>query len=298
MSSLPPVLVSPLDDNRLLVELIVKASGKSAEWVQDGLRKEEDCLGYFMRVSFRDWKLTPHVWDDRLVEYYRTSYSEIMGYAVWNRCREKREMRSWIGRHLQRTTNEPLSILTVGDGAGFDSLYLSLCGHDVIYSEESESSIRFAKEIFEHANRSIKIVSDVRAVEHESVDVIVCLDVLEHVPDPPAFVREMASRLKPGGQLIVHAPFFFVSWHNPTHLRSNILYSGALKSVYTINGLELIDGRLFWDPIVLGKRKPEESLSRNPLTLAKLWISGGLLATARIWNGPHNWIASRIAMRH
>jgi SAM-dependent methyltransferase len=297
MSPLPAPLVPPLDDEQKLIQLISQVSDKSVAWVRDGLQKEEQCLGHFMRTGFEQWKLKPHVWDDRLIDFYRHGDSELMGYVVWNRRQEKRTMRTWIGQHLQRTTNKPISILTIGDGAGFDSLYLSLCGHNVIFSEESESCLQFAETIFEQANRPLTIVNGIREIDRNSVDMIVCLDVLEHVPDPPAFVGELAARLRPGGRLIVHAPFFFVTWHNPTHLRSNIRYSGALNSLYTLNGLELIDGRTLWDPIVLKKCAPGETPQRNPITIARLRIGGWLLATARVWNGPHNWIASRIMQR-
>ena len=39
-----------------------------------------------------------------------------------------------------------------------------------------------------------------------SVDVVLCTEVLEHVPEPIAALREMARLLKPGGRLLVTAP--------------------------------------------------------------------------------------------
>lgn len=46
-------------------------------------------------------------------------------------------------------------------------------------------------------------ISDLQA---DSFDVIVALDVLEHVKDLPHTLKELLSRLKPGGQLIVSGP--------------------------------------------------------------------------------------------
>lgn len=42
-----------------------------------------------------------------------------------------------------------------------------------------------------------------------SVDTVLCTEVLEHVPDPDAVVREIARVLKPGGIVICTAPFVY-----------------------------------------------------------------------------------------
>jgi len=43
----------------------------------------------------------------------------------------------------------------------------------------------------------------------ESVDTILCTEVLEHVPDPEKVISEFARMLKPNGIVITTAPFFF-----------------------------------------------------------------------------------------
>jgi SAM-dependent methyltransferase len=43
----------------------------------------------------------------------------------------------------------------------------------------------------------------------KSVDTVLCTEVLEHVPDPDAVMREIARVLKPGGVAICTAPFFY-----------------------------------------------------------------------------------------
>ena len=54
----------------------------------------------------------------------------------------------------------------------------------------------------------IDLVSDVTAipVPDASFDVVLCTEVLEHVPRPEAAVREMARLLRPGGRLLLSAP--------------------------------------------------------------------------------------------
>jgi SAM-dependent methyltransferase len=49
-------------------------------------------------------------------------------------------------------------------------------------------------------------------VVDESCDVVLCTETLEHVLDPSAFVGEMRRCLRPGGRLVLTAPFA-ARWH-------------------------------------------------------------------------------------
>jgi FkbM family methyltransferase len=59
-----------------------------------------------------------------------------------------------------------------------------------------------------NAYGAIDYVSDITAlpIPDGSFDVVLCTEVLEHVPEPIAALREMARVLRPGGKLIVTAP--------------------------------------------------------------------------------------------
>jgi ubiquinone/menaquinone biosynthesis C-methylase UbiE len=55
----------------------------------------------------------------------------------------------------------------------------------------------------------LDIVSDIARIPESdsSFDAVMCIEVLEHVPYPVDALRELARLLKPGGHLIVTAPF-------------------------------------------------------------------------------------------
>jgi SAM-dependent methyltransferase len=55
----------------------------------------------------------------------------------------------------------------------------------------------------------IDIVSDITSIPLQdlSMDVILCTEVLEHVVDPTPVIKEFARLIKPGGKLILTAPF-------------------------------------------------------------------------------------------
>ena len=295
--NLPSPLVYPLNDNQRLVELISEVMGKPTDWTRNLLYQEELNLGQYHRREFKEWGIEPFVWSHELAEYYRRTDSAVSGQPTWNRRKEKLQIRQWIGSYLQRATEGAQKILLVGDGAGFDSLYLSQCGHHVTYSEEGEMNIALARKIFELNRAPIEVVTKVDALPSESFDVVVCLDVLEHVSDPPQLVSLMTRLVRPGGKIIVHAPFFFVSPMNPTHLKSNIQYSGNLSRLYGSSGLVLVDGRLLWDPIVLAKPAAGATHPRRFFWLWILRMAGLALAFARICRLPHNWVATRVMQK-
>lgn len=57
--------------------------------------------------------------------------------------------------------------------------------------------------------KNIDIVSDIAQipVENDSYDAILCTEVFEHIPYPERAVREFRRILRPGGKLLITAPF-------------------------------------------------------------------------------------------
>jgi SAM-dependent methyltransferase len=53
-------------------------------------------------------------------------------------------------------------------------------------------------------------------VDNASIDVIVCTETLEHVPDPSAFLAEAVRCLRPRGWLVLTVPFA-ARWHYIPH---------------------------------------------------------------------------------
>lgn len=65
----------------------------------------------------------------------------------------------------------------------------------------------------------LDIISDIRSipVPDSSFDVVLCTEVLEHVPYPAEAIREMIRVLKKGGLLILTAPFGSLTHFAPYH---------------------------------------------------------------------------------
>lgn len=66
---------------------------------------------------------------------------------------------------------------------------------------------------------TIDIVSDITQipVSDGSFHVVLCTEVLEHVPDPISALNEMSRILKPGGMMILTSPFCSLTHFAPYH---------------------------------------------------------------------------------
>ena len=94
-------------------------------------------------------------------------------------------------------------LLDVGCGAGLLSEAMAYRGADVTGLDLSSSVLAAARQHAQISNLSIeyveKPVETFAAENAESYDVITCMEMLEHVPDPSSIVKSVAQTLKPGG---------------------------------------------------------------------------------------------------
>lgn len=71
-------------------------------------------------------------------------------------------------------------------------------------------------------NSKIDIISDILSipVEDSSFDALLCTEVLEHLPNPVAAIKEFSRIVKPNGYLIITAPFASLTHFAPYHFAS------------------------------------------------------------------------------
>ena len=120
-------------------------------------------------------------------------------------------LRDQVDQHWQadETGFRPLegkSALDVGCGAGLLAEPLARLGAKVTGIDASEELIAAAKAHAEAGGLEI----DYRACAVEDMegafDLVTCLEVVEHVADPRAFVAALAARVAAGGLLILSTP--------------------------------------------------------------------------------------------
>jgi 2-polyprenyl-6-hydroxyphenyl methylase / 3-demethylubiquinone-9 3-methyltransferase len=99
-----------------------------------------------------------------------------------------------------------LKVLDIGCGGGLVSEPLARMGAAVTGIEPSEANLRAA--VLHAEPQGLGIDYRVARVEDlaaagESFDAVVCLEVIEHVPDVGAFLRTCAALVRPGGIMVL-----------------------------------------------------------------------------------------------
>src|SRR4029079_6284828 len=112
----------------------------------------------------------------------------------------------WQCDECSRTPLEGKTALDVGCGAGLLCEPLARLGARVTGIDASPEVIAVAREHAAAAGLAIDYrAGDVQALDGQ-FDLVTSLEVIEHVADPGAFLKSLASRLAPGGLLILSTP--------------------------------------------------------------------------------------------
>lgn len=129
----------------------------------------------------------------------------------------------WL-KHVLNQLEDGSRILDAGAGECQNRVY---CQHLVYVAQDfgqykGTASEECAKEgLFqlEWDTSQVDILSDILSIPEpdSSFDAILCSEVLEHVPDPTRVLDEFKRLLKPGGKLILTAPFMSLTHMAPYH---------------------------------------------------------------------------------
>lgn len=78
-----------------------------------------------------------------------------------------------------------------------------------IYASYCKNSIGIDVETSPHQKTEVDVIYDGKKIPFEDgrFDYVLCTEVMEHVPEPAAFLKEINRVMKPGGILIMTTPF-------------------------------------------------------------------------------------------
>ncbi len=154
---------------------------------------------------------------------------------------------------------KPLSGLTcldVGCGGGLISEPLARMGATVTAIDPGQQNIAAAQKHAQASGLSINYqptTAEAVLAQGHAFDLVTCLEVIEHVPEPAAFVHTIAGLVRPGGLLIMStinrtpksyalaivAAEYILRWLPVgTHQWDSFVRPGELKHAMTAAGLE------------------------------------------------------------
>ena len=98
-------------------------------------------------------------------------------------------------------------VLDLGCGVGYGSNILADAAREVVGLDISEEAIEYARKNYTRPNLEFRVDNALHcSLESGSFDVVVCLEVIEHLDDYRGLLGEIRRLLKPGGRAIISTP--------------------------------------------------------------------------------------------
>lgn len=127
----------------------------------------------------------------------------------WWYTGRRKILTSFVKDICRRVTDRRPRILDVGCGTGANLLMLSQYG-DAEGVDVSEDALAFCRE---RGLENVKLgAAEKLPYDDDTFDLVTALDVVEHLDDDLAGLREMRRVLRPGGRVLLFVPTFMFLW--------------------------------------------------------------------------------------
>ncbi|HEX6897120.1 MAG TPA: class I SAM-dependent methyltransferase [Bryobacteraceae bacterium] len=211
----PAQLGAPVDDTVPLlarscpvcgsnrVKLHLDGSRHSLDHAAFGSSRTDLSIGRLLRCidcGFGFTEVRPAL--DRLKDLYRSLDTAVYESEALARTRTAQRHLRMLNRHA----HAPGRLLDVGCASGKFLFAATEAGWTATGIEPSEVLCRQAQQLLDGSACVLNHTLEESDLPAAHFDAVTMWDVLEHVPDPRAFISKSISLLKPGGLLVVNVP--------------------------------------------------------------------------------------------
>lgn len=186
---------------------------------------------------------------------------------------------TWLGS-LGETTSAPARVLDYGCGVGYVCSLFADRGYDVTGIDVSPAALAIARDREPRATFLESPPDGLLPFDDEVFDVVTCLGVLEHIPDPLPVVAELRRVARPDatGVWVVpnaRSPFFWFG-HGTGQLEEHPRTLSEWRELFTSSGWAIESVRRDPGPLdrtIAGwKRVAQAALNRLPLGLTYQFV--------------------------
>src|SRR6266516_1136212 len=157
------------------------------------------------------WRTANPRTPEALVEFYRSTDLYLWELLQWHASTARRpywEALDWVAEHCPADRGWR-RVYDFGCGIGTDALFLAANGYEVTLVDVECAASRFARFRLGRRGLSATFVESRSPLPNPDAvyDIVVCFDVLEHLPDPLEAARRLVCALRPRGVLVQQATF-------------------------------------------------------------------------------------------
>jgi SAM-dependent methyltransferase len=149
--------------------------------------------------------------EDEIRRFYEITPFYVCELACWHMERQQRRLRESV---IKVASGD---VLDYGGGIGDLCVRLAEKGLNVTYADIHGRTFEFAEWLFRRRDVRIEMIDLRKEKLPRKYDTIICLDVIEHVPQPEAVLENIVGHLREHGKLIVTIPPIQKERH-PMHL--------------------------------------------------------------------------------